>query len=77
MPEEKNTGKTGVRLDHLEEGAAAKTDMCLLHRRMIDLMKERLDKLEARLWVLWPIAAAVSAAIVMQIVMQFATKGGK
>ena len=48
-------GSVAVRLDHLEEVNRHRDIQCGQHQKMIAESRSRLDRLEGKLWVLWPI----------------------
>ena len=56
-----------VRLDHLEEANVHRDKQCACQIRSLQETRSRLDSLEGKLWILWPILIlllANAAAIV-------------
>jgi len=56
-----------VRLDHMEEINRHRDLQCARHEKFAQEIKSRLDRLEGKLWILWPVLLlllANAAAIV-------------
>ena len=65
MPEEKAGNGAGQWVRLFKEFRA---DTCKQHGRDIDMLRSRMDKLEGRLWLLWPIAVAAAVQMVLSVV---------